>query len=516
MSGNSPTYRLPPEQPRGEPQRPGRPARTGGSGQKPAGPGQNQGSKGKQAAARRMVSLDAYRGFIMTMLAANGFGIAALAKLNSGNSVWNRLDYDRFQQLQFHFNHPAWESITGRMGVAFWDLIQPAFMFMVGVAMPLSYARRTVMGSTARGRLLHALLRAVILVLLGVFLYSLNSAQTNWVFTNVLAQIGLGYFFAYLLLGFSTQIQLAAFASILFAYWGWFMMNPPPPDFDYAAVNASVENGEVFEGRFAPWSKNSNAAHFFDVWLLNQLRSPKPVPSPSDSKPVTEPTVSESTTSDSQPPAGATDTAAAPADPVTTPPQPGGLRAWWFSAEEPYEYNRGGYTTLNFVPSIATTLLGILCGQLLIGTDTRGRKLLTLIIMGAACLGLGILAHHTVCPIVKRIWTPSWVLFSGGYVIWMLAGFYLLFDILPLKRLAFPLVVVGMNSIAMYMMGQLLRPWVSQQIVVTHFGGLLKSVFGPDAVSADGFGTLVLPCATFAVFWLTAFWLYRNRWFIRI
>lgn len=503
MSGA--TYRLPPEKPRGEPERPGR------KGTKSGGQTRAAGTERQQAAAKRMVSLDAYRGFIMTMLAANGFGIAALAKLDASNSVWNRMDYDRFQQLQFHFSHPAWESITGQIGVAFWDLIQPAFMFMVGVAMPLSYARRTVMGSSARSRGIHALFRAVILVLLGVFLYSMNSAQTNWVFTNVLAQIGLGYFFAYLLLRFSPQIQLAALASILFGYWGWFMLNPPPPDFDYAAVNASAEAGEVFEGRFAPWSKNANAAHFFDVWLLNQLRSPKPVAEAPTSTPA-----AEADSEAEQPPAGATDTAAAPADPVTTPPQPGGLRAWWFSAEEPYEFNSGGYTTLNFVPSIATTLLGILCGQLLIGTDSRGRKLLTLIITGAACLGLGILTHHTVCPIVKRIWTPSWVLFSGGYVIWMLAAFYLLFDILPFKRLAFPLVVIGMNSIAIYMMGQLLRPWVSKHIVVTHFGGVLKSLFGPSAVSPDGIGAIVLPTATFAVFWLTAFWLYRNRWFIRI
>ena len=117
--------------------------------------------------------------------------------------------------------------------------------------------------------------------------------------------------------------------------------------------------------------------------------------------------------------------------------------------------NRGGYTTLNFIPSIGTTLLGILCGQLLLSSEKRAlEKLGLLVALAAGCFVLGVAAHMTVCPIVKRIWTPSWVLFSGGYVIAMLAVFYLLFDILPLRLLAFPLVVVGTNSILIYMLGQ--------------------------------------------------------------
>ena len=80
------------------------------------------------------------------------------------------------------------------------------------------------------------------------------------------------------------------------------------------------------------------------------------------------------------------------------------------------------------------------------------------------------MAGEYACPIVKRIWTPSWVLFSGGWVIWMLAAFYLVFDLCRLRWLAFPLIVVGMNSIAMYMMGQLLRPWAIKTVKI-HFLG---------------------------------------------
>lgn len=440
----------------------------------------------------RLVSLDAYRGLIMILLAASGFGIARFADLDQNHAVWKTWNYNEFQQWNFHFTHPPWESIRGWMGVSLWDMIQPSFMFMVGVAMPFSYARRSTMGSSGRSRFLHAIVRAVVLILMGVFLSSLSDAHTDWVFPNVLCQIGLGYVFAYLFLSKSPQFQLAGIVLILFGYWGWFVMNPPPDNFDYAAVNAASENGEVYEGKFAPWSKNANAAHFFDVAFLNMLRTPVESPVAADEQ--ENPDV-------------------AAADPV---PPPNLIRRWFFAAPEPYEFNGGGYTTLSFIPSIATTLLGMLCGQLLLSSDTNGRKLLTLVVMGAACLGLGILAHHTVCPIVKRIWTPSWVLFAGGYTIWSLAAFFLIFDVLPLRKLAFPLVVIGMNSIAVYLMGQLLRGWVTDKVVKVHFGGILQTVFGPDVINADGIGAVILPTATFAVFWLIAYWMYRNRYFVRV
>jgi len=457
------------------------------------------------APPKRLVSLDAYRGFIMTMLAASGFGIFRFAQLDPDNSVWQIWDYETFQQLKPHFTHPPWESITGWVGVSFWDLIQPAFMFMVGVAMPFSYARRGAMGSSNSRRLFHAVFRAIILILMGVFLASLNSVSTKWIFTNVLAQIGLGYVFAYLLLGRSTSVQLGALAMILVGYWGFFVWNPPPADYDYAAVKASLEDREIYEGdqeKFAAWSKNANAAYFFDKWFLNVLRTPEDPPS--------EPAASSNSRAEDTGENGDAATT------ISVATEQGLLRRWLFSNPERYTFSSGGYVTLNFIPSIATTLLGILCGQLLMGQFSTGKKLATLILAAAICFGLGILAHHTVCPIVKRIWTPSWVLFSGGYVMWMLAAFYLVFDILPLRKLAFPLVVVGMNSIVMYMLGQMLRSWTGQHIVRTHFAGLLSAFFGEGCLELNGIGAMLAPTATFVVFWLIAFWMYRNRYFVRV
>lgn len=552
-------------------------------------PGRLQDRPAPATASGRLVSLDAFRGFIMTMLAAGGFGLLAFSKISELSPVWQEHDRAFWQQLAFHFDHPAWGSIFNNWLVSFWDLIQPAFMFMVGVSMPFSYARREALGHGWLRRAGHALGRSLVLTLMGVFLYSMGKERTNWIFPNVLCQIGLGYFFAWLLLNRRVAVQFAALAVILIGYWGWFRMNPPPSDYDFAAVHATKENGEVFEGAMAPWSKNGNAAFFLDQWLLPKLRTP-PAPEPAAEPPVQaatpavgrirfapwrmvvlpmiqEPAGQPATPADepatggdlprpapapvledtpplpestqagggaigeggaapgADPPAGA-ESPAAPVDAAeqkadaAAAPQPAGppwYQQWFFSNTAAYEVNRGGYTTLNFVPSIGTTLLGIICGQLLFSTQ-RGalEKLGLLLALAAGCFVLGVAAHLTICPIVKRIWTPSWVLFSGGYVIAMLAMFYLLFDILPLRILAFPLVVVGTNSILIYMLGQTVTGWVREQVVRVHFSGFIEQVFGPKALDPQWYGPLTLPTATFVVYWLFLLWLYRQKIFLRI
>src|SRR4051794_3757825 len=98
-------------------------------------------------ATERYLALDAYRGFIMLMLCSGGFGLLALSK-----------DL-RFARLASWFDHVAWE------GAVFWDLIQPAFMFMVGVAMPLALASRAARGATFKQNFSHVTVRALRLVL---------------------------------------------------------------------------------------------------------------------------------------------------------------------------------------------------------------------------------------------------------------------------------------------------------------------------------------------------------------
>ncbi len=438
----------------------------------------------------RLVSLDAFRGFIMLMLAAHGFGILALSKSPPDSPLWTIIDRDSLQWIAFHFNHPPWQAsfVPGthdaaigpqwlHFGVSFWDLIQPAFMFMVGVAMPYSFGRREVMGQSRWRRIFHAAVRSLVLILMGVFLYSLNSSSTNWIFPNVLAQIGLGYFFVSLLIGRKKWVQGLALVTILVGTWIGIHVTPAPEGVDPASLNAKVENGEIYAPPYRQWSKNLNAFHTFDVWFLNQFPRPK-------------------------------------------------------EAGE-FRFNGGGYQTLNFVPSMATMILGLLCGELLLSDRSRRRKFWYLVAAGVICWGLGVFFGATCCPIVKRIWTPSWALFSGGYVIGMLALFYLLFDILPFRKLAFPLVVLGMNSILVYFMGELMFGWLAAN-VHRHFGGAIRWVGGviadwfrlfpqpPDstttsgAVLVDAFLPVINATGAVLLIWLFCWWLYRQRIFLRV
>jgi predicted acyltransferase len=134
-----------------------------------------------------------------------------------------------------------------------------------------------------------------------------------------------------------------------------------------------------------------------------------------------------------------------------------------------------------------------------------------------------------VCPLVKRIWTPSWAVFSSGCTFWMLAGFYLVIDVWGWRRWALPLVVVGMNSIAMYCMAQLMKGWVSQNLqthlgpvalpALTHVGVPVLSAMGVsfDPVWANNtFGPITQSAAVLGVLWLICLWMYRRGLILRI
>src|SRR5207248_1217152 len=118
-----------------------------------------------------------------------------------------------------------------------------------------------------------------------------------------------------------------------------------------------------------------------------------------------------------------------------------------FQREEPFRFSVGGYQTLNFIPSLATMIFGLLAGVLLRSDRSPSRKIQRLLIAGAAGLTLGWIFDFTgACPIVKRIWTPAWALFAGGWSCWALAALYAIVDVARLRRWTFPFVVVGMNS----------------------------------------------------------------------
>ena len=346
----------------------------------------------------RLVSLDAYRGTIMLLMASAGFGLSTVAKSYPDSAVWGFIGHQT--------SHVEW------VGCSLWDLIQPAFMFMVGVALPFSVANRQARGQTFRPMLAHAIWRGVLLVLIAVFLSSgSRHLQTNWEFPNVLAQIGLGYPLLFLVAFTRARPTWIVAGGILLIYWLAFALYPlPRADFDWAAVGVPADWAHL-EGFAAHWDKNTNFATAFDVWFLNL-----------------------------------------------------------FPRAEPFVFNGGGYQTLNFVPSLATMIFGLCAGRLLRNEIPLPAKLKRLLVAGLTFIVVGYLIGLSgLGPIVKRIWTPSWAIFSTGWVTLMLAGFVAVIDWRGWKRWTFPMVVVGLNPITMYCLWQTMGGWLKQK-ARTHLG----------------------------------------------
>ena len=217
------------------------------------------------------------------------------------------------------------------------------------------------------------------------------------------------------------------------------------------------------------------------------------------------------------------------------------LLNWFPRNEKPWRgqsfwINRGGYQTLNFVPSIVTMLLGVLAGRLLRSEWAPRRKLEVLWYAAFGCFVFALAidtniwpdairewtgARWSLCPVVKRIWTPSWTIFSGGWSFALLAFFYWMIEIKKRQRWSFPFVVVGMNSITMYMMAQLMKPWVARMLKI-HLG-TVDALFGWDHgiryylfSSEFAYQPILQACTVLLMLWLVCLWLHHHNIYVRI
>ncbi len=387
--------------------------------------------------AARNVAVDAFRGFVMLLMMAEVLRLAEVAGALPDSRV--------LAFLAYHQTHVEWA------GCSLHDLIQPGFSFLVGVALPYSLARRLASGASTSRLFWHAAWRSLILVLLGIFLRSMSSTQTNFTFEDTLTQIGLGYPFLFLLALRSTRVQWTAVSVILAGYWlAWALYPMPGPGFDYQAVGVPPDWPHHYDGLAAHWNKNNNLGHAFDQWFLNL-----------------------------------------------------------FPRESPFIANGGGYLTLSFVPTLGTMLLGLIAGQWL-RTSAPRMPMRRLIVAGLLGLAAGTLLHAAgIVPVVKRIWTPSWTLYSGGACFLLLALFCWIIEVRGFRRWAFPLVVVGVNSIAAYMIAHLFEPFIVSSFRI-HLGQSVFQIFGA------AWEPLVQGMVVLALYWLLLYWMYRRKIFLRI
>lgn len=345
--------------------------------------------------------------------------------------------------LAYNQTHVEWA------GCSLHDLIQPGFSFLVGVALPYSIASRLRRGGTFNHMFVHALWRSFLLIALGIFLRSIHSQHTYFTFEDTLTQIGLGYPFLFLLGFRSPRWQWTAFALILTGYWlAWALYPLPGVNFDYGVVGVPANWSHNFTGFAAHWNKNSNLGNAFDQHFLNLF-------------------------------------------PRTTP----------------FVANDGGYLTLSFIPTLGTMILGLVAGRWL-RASAPAIPLKRLVTAGFAGIALGLLLHFPgICPIVKRIWTPSWTLFSGGACFIFLAIFSWIIDVKGYRKWAFPLVVVGMNSIAAYLIAHLFEDFITESFRI-HLGERPFQVVGLEPLLLGG--------AVLLTYWAMLWWMYRRKVFLKI
>ena len=181
-----------------------------------------------------------------------------------------------------------------------------------------------------------------------------------------------------------------------------------------------------------------------------------------------------------------------------------------FPRVKPFVHNDGGYLTLSFIPTLGTMILGLAAGQWMRATTTPAIVLRRLLAAGAIGIAAGAALHFGgICPIVKRIWTPAWTLFSGGLCFLFLAAFYFATEVKQWRRWAFPLVVIGANSIAAYVIahfGESFFPDTLRIHLGQHFFAFLGTAYEP----------LLRGLVVLALYWMILWWMYRRKIFLKI
>jgi predicted acyltransferase len=358
----------------------------------------------------RILSVDFFRGLTMFLLIGESTEIYSHFQSIQGSSI--------MQFLGTQFSHHEWN------GLHFWDLIQPFFMFIVGVAIPFAVANRQKKGDTDRKILLHALRRSALLLFFGWALYCMEPGKIVFRLQNVLAQLSVTYLVAFLIMKKSFSFQLIFTLIILLI-----------TDLAYRYFPV--------EGFNHPWVPYENLG----AWANNKIEG---------------------------------------VDKASI------------------------WASINAIPTIAHTVWGVLFGQLLRSDREVKNKIRIMIIAGLSGLIIGYsLDFLHITPIIKKIATSSFVFASGGWAILALAFSYWLIDVRKIFTATRFFIIVGMNSIFIYLFFSL--------------GGaeVLRRFFTPFSTTLFGWGgeitvAIIASLFTWAAQWYLCFWLYKNKLFIKI
>lgn len=392
---------------------------------------------------------------LMSLDALRGFDMFLIIGADTLASALHRMkDTPVTNVLATQLEHVDWE------GFRFYDLIFPLFIFMVGVALVYSLTKTIEQVGRAQA-LKRVFVRSVLLYAIGIF-YSggLTNPWPDIRLMGVLNRIALAYFFAGLFFCFYKPRALVGIcAGLLIGYWALMSFVPfldvrPSPDVTVIAketgfTNVAQLNLSSTNLLRGTFDKGINLANYIDQQYL-------------------------------------------PARKYDGTWDPEGI--------------------LSTIPAVATCLLGVFAGFLLRNRQTSEMRKVTLLMAGgAAAVALGWL-WGLQFPVIKKIWTSSYVLVAGGYSAILLGLFYLVVDVWQRRTWCQPLVWIGMNSITLYIASSLFDEF--RRISVRLAGGDLKNFL--DARVTQGFGDLMIVIVGLVLaFWLAHF-LYKRKIFLRL
>ena len=358
----------------------------------------------------RILSIDALRGFDMFWIVGGG------AIFGSLDGIFK---HPVTATIKTQLEHVRWE------GFRFEDLIMPLFLFITGVVMPISFARRLASGQSKARLYGHVIARVLILWVLGMIkqghLLEFELGKLHF-YSNTLQAIAAGYLIAaVVILNLRPVGQVIVWLVLLLVFWGLMALVPVPGH----GAGVLTEDG--------------NLAIYIDKLILGR-----------------------------------------------------------FQDGTPYSW------ILSSVTFATTVLMGVFAGRWLTGSSRGFVKATGLVVAGAVAITAG-LAWDRVFPIIKHLWTSSFVLFSGGLCLMLLGVLYLVIDVWHLRRWAFGFTVLGANAIFAYMIP-----------TFVNFHGVAHATIGGLDRFVGPWKDLLNATVAFAALWLVLWYMYRNRTFVRI
>ena len=487
----------------------------------------------RRKASKRLLSLDALRGLNMLCIIGLASLITLICNLHSEDfKVFGDKAYKCAVSFRQSWIGPSPQAIAKHMehvtwnGVLHHDTIFPLFLFLAGVSFPFSLRKQRANGRKTWRICLKILWRGLALVVLGI-IYSnkVNFDFAHLRYMGVLQHIGLAWMFAafiYLILHNHTKTLVVVCAFILVSYW-FVVALVPSPDvapkeaFSKDAYMARVK--EMFQPRYLPIFED-NELPAFDAedypeigTVAHNLLPEGCVVNYVDRKLVPGKLYHEPKTW---------------INPNAVVPEGEKPKQEEFKRADVKEYAPELFRQLrdpeglaSTWPAIATALLGMLFGGFLALGSSKWRNLTIMLVGGAVLLAIGY-GWHYLFPINKNLWNSSFVCFVGGYSAIALGVFYFIFDILPLRWLAFP--IVGMNSITIFLAKRIvdfsnMRDFFFKD-AISRFVPTERTeiIDGAQQVIAqsDMFPRIATAIAGLIVSWCFLLWLYKHKIFMKV